>query len=104
MTTTNPERFLTLLEIVRREGRNLQGTASRLAAERIDVDWVAGLEGRPDLAERVDAFAARFGRMQDTLGDKLVPEFLRQMAESPATVLDNLNRLEKLGLLDSVEA
>jgi hypothetical protein len=40
--------------------------------------------------------------MQDTIGDQLVPELLRRMAETPAAALDNLNRMEKLGLLVSV--
>ena len=31
-----------------------------------------------DLAERVDAFVARFGRLQDTAADKLLPELLRR--------------------------
>ena len=60
------------------------------------------MEGDPETAERVDAFGARFARMQDTIGDKLVPELLRRMAETPAAALDNLNRMEKLGLLVSV--
>lgn len=103
MTAANRQRFLALLDVVRREGLHLQGTAARLAAEAIDAAWVATLEQRHEVAERVDAFAARFGRMQDTLGDKLIPEFLRQMAETPGTALDNLRRLEKLELLDSAE-
>jgi hypothetical protein len=63
---------------------------------------VAGLEQQPDLAERIDAFVARFGRLQDHLGDKLTPEMLRQMLETPKTAIDNLNKMEKLGLLSSM--
>lgn len=103
MTAANLQRFLDLLDIVRREGLHLQGTTARLAMEQIDGAWVLALEQQPELAERVDAFVARFGRLQDTLGDKLVPEFLRQMLETPATALDNLRRMEKLGLLESAE-
>jgi hypothetical protein len=33
-----------------------------------------------DLAERTDAFMARFGRLQDTLADKLLPVLLDAMA------------------------
>jgi hypothetical protein len=38
---------------------------------------------RPDveLAERTDAFVARFGRLQDTLADKLLPTLLDCLAE-----------------------
>jgi len=60
------------------------------------------LDKKPDLAERIDAFVARFGRLQDHLGDKLTPELLRQMLEVPRSAIDNLNRMEKLGLLSSM--
>lgn len=100
----DPERlrFLTLLDIVRREGEHLLKTDSRLFDRPIDVQWVARLADDEDLAERLDAFVARFGRMQDTLGDKLLPSLLRLMAERPGSMLDNLNRAEQLGLLPSV--
>ncbi len=91
-----------LLDTVYREGRHLLGTCERLFVTTIDVDWVMALDQEIDLAERLDAFVARFGRMQDTIGDKLVPELLRQMLETPSAALNNLNRLEKLGLLPSV--
>lgn len=96
------DRLLFLLETVEKEGRHLIGTTARLFAETIDVGWVKRLEDQPELAERADAFATRFGRMQDTLGDKLIPELRRQMLETPGAALDNLNRMEKLGLLASV--
>ena len=40
--------------------------------------------------------------MQDHLGDKLTPELIRQMLETPSSAIDNLNRMEKLGLLSSM--
>ena len=98
----SPDRLVFLLETVEKEGRHLLGTTARLFAEPIDAAWVQRLEQRPDVSERTDAFATRFGRMQDTLGDKLVPELLRQLLETPGAALDNLNRMEKLGLLRSV--
>jgi len=96
------ERLMFLLQIVGREGRHLLGTTARLFVEPIDVAWVRRLEEQPDLSERTDAFATRFGRMQDTLGDKLIPELLRRLLETPGAALDNLNRMEKLGLLASL--
>lgn len=42
--------------------------------------------------------------MQDTIGDKLLPTLLVMLGEMPAAAIDNLNRAERLGLLDSVEA
>ncbi|MDV6340897.1 hypothetical protein R2103_03825 [Nitrosomonas sp. Is24] len=96
-------RLLSLLKIVRREGALLQKTDTRLFTMELDAAWVERLENDDDLAERLDAFVSRFGRMQDTVGDKLIPALLRSMAEKTGSALDNLNRAEKLGLLPSVE-
>lgn len=92
-----------LLEVVEHEGRHLQQTTQRLFTRTLDADWYASLEADPELAERVDAFSARFSRMQDTIGERLVPELLRQLQETPGSALDNLHRMEKLGLLRSTE-
>jgi len=46
---------------------------------------------------------ARFGRLQDTVADKLLPEFLRCLAEPVGPAIDNLDRAEKLGLLNSAD-
>ncbi|NBQ68432.1 MAG: hypothetical protein EBU46_06180 [Nitrosomonadaceae bacterium] len=96
-------RLLTLLKIVRREGVLLLKTDARLFRAELDAAWVERLENDDDLAERLDAFVSRYGRMQDTVGDKLIPVLLRSMAEKTGSALDNLNRAEKLGFLPSVE-
>lgn len=102
-SSSSPElpRFQALLDTVWREGKHLLQTDRRLFATPIDEDRVKQMEDDPDLAERVDAFAARFGRMQDTLGDKLLPSYLRLMGERPGLVLDNLHRAEAIGLIGS---
>jgi hypothetical protein len=87
---TEQTRFLSLLEIVRREGDLLLKTDARLFKVNLDSAWVKRLENEEDLAERLDAFVSRFGRMQDTLGDKLIPSLLRSLAEKPSSALDNL--------------
>jgi uncharacterized protein with HEPN domain len=51
----------------------------------------------------LDAFVARLGRLQDTIGDKLLPAFLKLNLEPVGSQLDNLFRAEKLGWIDSVE-
>jgi len=96
------KRFFSLLEVVQREGRALLATDARLFASTVDAAWVKQFEGEDELAERFEAFVSRFGRMQDTLGEKLLPSLLRLLEENPGSVLDNLNRAEKLGLLTSV--
>lgn len=104
MNSTEPTdltRLVFLLDVVGREGRHLIRTFGRLFDEEFDSAWLDRLDSDPDLSERVDAFAARFGRMQDTLGEKVIPELLRCVAETPGSALDNLRRLERLELLSS---
>jgi uncharacterized protein with HEPN domain len=102
MTGVNVERLHFLLKVAGKETAHLLETTKRLSQENINKIWVEQLEKKPDLAERIDAFVARFGRLQDHLGDKLTPELLRQMLEVPSSAIDNLNKMEKLGLLSSM--
>ena len=55
------------------------------------------------LSGRLDAFVARFARLQDSLGDKLLPALLLALAEPVGAAIDNLNVGERLGWFDSVE-
>ncbi len=96
-------RFLSTLEIVRREARHLQYSHQRLFAQPIDADWVRNLESAPELAEQMEAFSSRYGRMQDTIADKLLPRWLMALAERPGAQIEVLNRAERLGVLDSTE-
>lgn len=41
--------------------------------------------------------------MQDTIGDKLLPAWLLATGEEPKTVMDNLMKAEKLGMLPLAE-
>ncbi len=97
------DRFLDTLRIVWREGRHLRYSAGQLAGERIDAEWVAGLEEDPRRAVELEAFVSRFGRMQDTVADKLLPRWLQALAETPGSQIDVLNRAERLGVLEAVE-
>ncbi|MDP1614092.1 MAG: hypothetical protein Q8M11_23765, partial [Sulfuritalea sp.] len=56
-----------------------------------------------DLAERVDAFVGRFGRLQDTLADKLLPALLAALGEKAGAQIDNLDHAERLGFIESTE-
>ncbi len=85
------------------EARHLQTTDSRLFAEPMTPERAASLSLDIDLAERTDAFVARFGRLQDTLADKLLPALLDWLAEPVAPAIDNLNRAERLGWVQSVD-
>jgi len=105
MNKTLPlDRFLHTLEIVAREGQHLAFSRNRLFAEKIDKAWVEALPDKPELAERLEAFVSRYGRMQDTMADKLFPRWLQVLAERPGSQIETLNRVERLGVLDSVES
>lgn len=92
-----------LVRVVRKECRHLATTDARLFKGLFTSEQVAQLEADPDLAERVEAFVGRFGRLQDTVGDKLLPQFLAALGEKISSVLDNLDRAERLGLLKSAD-
>ncbi len=52
--------------------------------------------------DRCDALLFRFTHVQDTLADKIFPDFLDTIKEQPVVaVLDRLNLLEKLKIIDS---
>ena len=60
------ERLAFLLETVVLEAEHLQATDGRLFAETFTAERAASLRADALLAERLDAFAARFARLQDT--------------------------------------
>ena len=92
-----------LLETVTLEAGHLHQTDQRLFQRPFDTERAAGLRINVEEAERTDAFVARFGRLQDTLADKLLPELLHCLAEPVGPAIDNLDRAEKLGLLRSTD-
>ncbi len=92
-----------LLRIVARECRYLLLTDQRLFDGTLNPDTITTLEQTPELAERVEAFVGRLGRLQDTLADKLLPALLTALAEKPGAMIDNLDTAERLGWLDCTE-
>ena len=97
------DRLWALARVVRREAEYLAQTDGRLFGQVFDAERARTLPLTPELAERVDAFVARFGRLQDTLAEKLLPALLRQLAEPVRSAVENLDRAEKLGLLQSAD-
>ena len=101
--TTNPKlRFLA--DTVLAEAEHLLLTDGRLFVEAMTPERAASLRTDIDLAERTDAFVARFGRLQDTVADKLLPALLDWLAEPVGPAIDNLNKAERLGWIGSVDA
>jgi hypothetical protein len=92
-----------LKRVVRKECQHLATTDQRLFGTQFTPARACQLETDPDLAERVEAFVGRFGRLQDTLGDKLLPVLLVALGETPAAAIDNLDRAERLGLIVSAD-
>jgi hypothetical protein len=98
------ERLAFLCRITQKEILHLQDTDRRLFADLFTVEAAKQIETDPILAERLDAFVSRFGRLQDNLGDKFLPQLLLALAEKPGAAIDNLDRAERLGWIESVEA
>ncbi|NMG14904.1 hypothetical protein [Aromatoleum bremense] len=104
--TIDPGRLLRLqflVRVVRRECAHLATTDHRLFDQPFTPDRARQLATDPDLAERVDAFVGRFARLQDTLGDKLLPQILVALDEKPGAAIDNLDRAERLGFIESTD-
>ena len=74
-------RLAFLLETVALEAEHLLATDQRLFAQAFTAERAASLRHDPMLAERLDAFSARFARLQDTAGDKLLPALLTCLDE-----------------------
>ena len=92
-----------LRRVADKECKHLFSTDARLFANAFTVQRAQTLENDPDLSERVEAFVGRFGRLQDTVGDKLLPTLLIALGESPSAVIDNLDRAECIGLIHSAD-
>ncbi|MBV2130585.1 hypothetical protein [Arsukibacterium indicum] len=103
MTNDNTLRLQFLVRVIGKESKYLQQTASRLFSQPVDARLLATLESNIDLSEQLDAFASRFGRLQDNIGDKLLPATLAALGEKTGPVLDNLNKAEKYGWLSSAD-
>ena len=92
-----------LIELTEKEVKHLKLTTNRLKALQPDLKWVESLEEEIEHAEMLDAFVSRFSRLQDTLGDKLLPALLRVSLEKTGSQLDNLLRAEKMGWISAAE-
>ena len=100
---TVPPKLRFLAETVLAEAMHLKITDSRLFVVPMTSERAISLRTDIDLAERTDAFVARFGRLQDTLADKLLPAVLDWLQEPVSAAIDNLNRAERLGWIQSVD-
>lgn len=99
------KRLLQLLDIVQKEAVHLVAVNQRLQAimpttiEQLE----SALNNDPILIDTLESFSAKFSRMQDTIADKLLPAFLQAAGEKNGTVIENLNRAEKLALISNTQ-
>ena len=100
----NLERLRFLVKIVQRESLHLHATDERLFASPLTPERLQSMESDHAKAEQLDAFVARFARLQDTVGDKFVPALLQALQEPIGAVIDNLDRAERLGWITSADA
>ncbi len=105
MAIHGAERLRQLLELTAKEDRNLMEVRQRLLGgqTRVDASWLQKTLQTPEGIDRLESFGAKFARLQDTLVDKLLPVLLVQLGEHPGAAIDNLNRAERLGLIDDVD-
>lgn len=87
------------LELARREAAHLLYSQQTLFALPIDLAWVNSLGEQPVLAEKVEAFVSRFARLQDHIGEKLLPRYAALVGESPKTLIDTLAFAERAEVL-----
>ncbi len=97
------EKILFLKKVVMRELKHLLYSDKKIFDNVITIEKIKTLTTDEVFAEQVEAFGSRFGRLQDTLGQKLLPAWLKVLGEQPTSFIDNLNKAEKLGILPSVE-
>lgn len=94
-----------LADVVDRECEHLAYTTHRLfpSQKAVTEEQVTEWTQDPELAERLDAFVARFSRLQDTVGDKLIPALLRLTGDRIGPAIDNLALAEKFGWINSAD-
>jgi len=97
----NLERLQFLARVISGECKNLSATDQRLFAQPFTPETVSRLDDDQELSERVDAFVARFSRLQDTTDDKLLSSLLEAVGEERAILIDRLDKAEKLGWIQS---
>jgi hypothetical protein len=93
-----------LSRVAEKECLHLLDTDGRLFGQPFTAAVAAKIAADPLLAERLDAFVSRFGRLQDTVGDKFLPALLDALGESTGPAIDNLDKAERFGLIDSSDS
>jgi len=95
------------LERCQAHARFLNESLEAMAADLpFDADALARYRSAPSAMAYLDQFVYRFGRLQDTMGRQLLPlilEVVKEPLPEEATFMEKLDRLERLGIVPSVE-
>jgi len=91
------------LELAQKEVTHLSYTHRTLFSQPIDIERIKLLEEQEEFSEKIDAFVSRFGRLQDHIGEKLIPRFAALVGETPKSLLDVLAFAEKMEWIESAE-
>lgn len=97
------ERVKFLSRVVKKEIDHLNYSASKVFNQPFTIERARQLAYNQEQAEQIEAFTSRFCRLQDTIGDKLLPAWLDILSEKTNVTIDNLDKAEKIGVLPSVE-
>ena len=98
------ERLLQVLSITEKEAQYLKAVSQRLSLILPEnEEQLREKINDPQLIDTLESFSSKFSRMQDTIADKLLPLFLQSAGEQTGTVIENLNRAEKLSLISDTQ-
>lgn len=105
MTVDNDkkQRVIFLSRVVSKEIKHLKYSANKLFKDEFSIGKAKTLSADEELAEQLEAFTSRFCRLQDTIGDKLLPAWLDILNEKTKVSIDNFDKAEKIGVLSSVD-
>lgn len=94
------------LAIAQREKDALERSYARLFPnnEPMTPQWIKENHHIPEVDDRIEAFAARFARFQDSLGRHVLPKLLAAVGEELGTVIDNVNQAHRLHWTDDADS
>ena len=100
----NQDRLHQVLVLVQKEAAHVQAVTERMfdGQSELTTEQLKIKLTQPTGIDTLESYGAKFSRLQDTITDKLLPIFLKQTGEKLGTVIENLNKAERLGLIDDV--
>ena len=100
------KRLRFLIRVIKKETNHLAYSSNQIFPQEDKQLEPASLEHLledPQFAANLEAFTSRFCRLQDTVGDKLLPAWLLANGEQVKTAFENLSLAERLNMIPSAE-